>query len=76
MGSTWKPLPDELSGSARRLTEELRAVKDRSGLSLSDMAAATHYSKASWEHPGTAGAAASRPDPAQPPATALRGRGR
>jgi len=49
MGSTWKPLPDELSDSARLLTEELRAVKDRSGLSLSEMATATHYSRASWE---------------------------
>ncbi|WP_198035239.1 helix-turn-helix domain-containing protein [Streptacidiphilus rugosus] len=38
-----------MRGSARRLTEELRAVKDRSGLSLTQIGTATHYSKASWE---------------------------
>ncbi|MEE1823164.1 DUF2690 domain-containing protein [Streptomyces sp. BE20] len=49
MGSAWKKLPDELSAPARRLTEELRAVKDVTGLSLSELAARTHYSRASWE---------------------------
>ncbi|MBC3839896.1 helix-turn-helix domain-containing protein [Streptacidiphilus sp. 4-A2] len=49
MGSTWKPLPEELSDAGRKLAEELRSIKDSSGLSLSAMAAATHYSKASWE---------------------------
>ncbi|MFI6847513.1 DUF2690 domain-containing protein [Kitasatospora sp. NBC_00085] len=49
MASAWKQLPDELSDPARRLTEELRAVKDATGLSLSELAARTHYSRASWE---------------------------
>ncbi|WP_327676691.1 helix-turn-helix domain-containing protein [Kitasatospora sp. NBC_00458] len=49
MGSAWKKLPDELSAPARRLTEELRAVKDTTGLSLSELATRTHYSRASWE---------------------------
>ncbi|WP_370121336.1 DUF2690 domain-containing protein [Streptacidiphilus sp. MAP12-33] len=38
-----------MRGRARRLTEELRAIKDRSGLSLTQIGARTHYSKASWE---------------------------
>ncbi|MEV0191374.1 DUF2690 domain-containing protein [Kitasatospora purpeofusca] len=49
MGSAWKQLPDDLSDPARLLTEELRAVKDATGLSLSELAARTHYSRASWE---------------------------
>ncbi|MFE2720916.1 DUF2690 domain-containing protein [Kitasatospora sp. NPDC059327] len=49
MGSAWKQLPDDLSVPARRLTEELRAVKDATGLSLSELASRTHYSRASWE---------------------------
>ncbi|MEV0531782.1 DUF2690 domain-containing protein [Kitasatospora sp. NPDC050463] len=49
MGSAWKQLPDDLSVPAKLLTEELRAVKDATGLSLSDLASRTHYSRASWE---------------------------
>ena len=49
MGSDWRPLPEELPLSARLLTEQLRALKDANGLSLADLAAATHYSRASWE---------------------------
>ncbi|MGV9264341.1 DUF2690 domain-containing protein [Kitasatospora sp. NPDC003701] len=49
MGSAWKQLPDDLSVPAKRLTEELRAVKDATGLSLSELASRTHYSRASWE---------------------------
>ncbi|MFJ3788287.1 DUF2690 domain-containing protein [Kitasatospora sp. NPDC090091] len=49
MASAWKELPDELSESAARLTERLRAVKDATGLSLSELATRTHYSRASWE---------------------------
>ncbi|MFE7562626.1 DUF2690 domain-containing protein [Kitasatospora sp. NPDC057500] len=49
MGSAWKQLPDDLSVPAKLLTEELRAVKDATGLSLSELAARTHYSRASWE---------------------------
>ncbi|MBV2153871.1 helix-turn-helix transcriptional regulator, partial [Kitasatospora sp. SUK 42] len=49
MASAWKELPAELSEPARLLAEELRAVKDAAGLSLSELAARTHYSRASWE---------------------------
>ncbi|MFJ2861418.1 DUF2690 domain-containing protein [Kitasatospora sp. NPDC087314] len=49
MGSAWKNLPEELSEPARRLAEELRTIKDAAGLSLSELAARTHYSRASWE---------------------------
>ncbi|WP_406198334.1 DUF2690 domain-containing protein [Kitasatospora sp. NBC_01560] len=49
MASAWKQLPDDLSAPAKRLTEELRAVKDTTGLSLSELATRTHYSRASWE---------------------------
>ncbi|MFJ7273096.1 DUF2690 domain-containing protein [Kitasatospora sp. NPDC098663] len=49
MGSAWKNLPEELSGPARLLAEELRVIKDTAGLSLSELAARTHYSRASWE---------------------------
>ncbi|MFF1906098.1 DUF2690 domain-containing protein [Kitasatospora sp. NPDC058218] len=49
MGSAWKQLPDDLSVPAKLLTEELRAVKDATGLSLSELASRTHYSRASWE---------------------------
>ncbi|GAA2825903.1 DUF2690 domain-containing protein [Kitasatospora sp. CM 4170] len=49
MASAWKELPDELSEPAARLTDRLRAVKDATGLSLSELATRTHYSRASWE---------------------------
>ncbi|MFD8784334.1 helix-turn-helix domain-containing protein [Kitasatospora sp. NPDC059599] len=49
MGSAWKNLPEELSEPARHLAEELRAIKDAAGLSLSELATRTHYSRASWE---------------------------
>ncbi|WP_030233540.1 helix-turn-helix domain-containing protein [Streptomyces sp. NRRL S-350] len=49
MGSVWKQLPEELSEPARHLAEELRAIKDAAGLSLSELATRTHYSRASWE---------------------------
>ncbi|WP_195911011.1 helix-turn-helix domain-containing protein [Streptomyces kaniharaensis] len=49
MGSAWKQLPEELTGPARSLTEELRTLKDAAGLSLSELATRTHYSRASWE---------------------------
>ncbi|MBO1417931.1 XRE family transcriptional regulator [Streptomyces sp. FH025] len=49
MASAWKELPAELSEPARLLAEELRAIKDAAGLSLSELAARTHYSRASWE---------------------------
>ena len=49
MGPVWRPLPDELPLPARLLVEQLRELKDAHGLSLADIAAATHYSRASWE---------------------------
>ncbi|WP_377272379.1 DUF2690 domain-containing protein [Peterkaempfera sp. SMS 1(5)a] len=49
MSTAWKPLPDDISGTARELVEALRAVKDVHGLTLAEIAARTHYSKASWE---------------------------
>lgn len=49
MGSQWRPLPEELPLPARLLTERLRALKDANALSLADISAATHYSRASWE---------------------------
>ncbi|MFE6054760.1 DUF2690 domain-containing protein [Kitasatospora sp. NPDC056446] len=49
MASAWKELPEQLSEPARLLVEELRAIKDTAGLSLSELAARTHYSRASWE---------------------------
>ncbi|MER7581730.1 DUF2690 domain-containing protein [Kitasatospora sp. NPDC097691] len=49
MGSAWKNLPEELSEPARQLAEELRTIKDAAGLSLSELASRTHYSRASWE---------------------------
>ncbi|MFD1276803.1 helix-turn-helix domain-containing protein [Streptomyces kaempferi] len=45
----WQPLPDDLSAQRRRLTEELRLHKDRSGLSLASLAAKTAYSATSWQ---------------------------
>ncbi|WP_165845683.1 helix-turn-helix domain-containing protein [Streptacidiphilus pinicola] len=49
MRANWRPIPDHVCGDYRRLTLELRAIKDRSGLSLTQIGARTHYSKASWE---------------------------
>jgi transcriptional regulator with XRE-family HTH domain len=49
MASLPKPLPESLPAPTRRLVERLREIKDENGLSLSDLAVRTHYSKASWE---------------------------
>ncbi|MFJ4186175.1 DUF2690 domain-containing protein [Kitasatospora sp. NPDC089509] len=49
MAAAWKDLPEELSEPARLLAQELRTIKDAAGLSLSELAALTHYSRASWE---------------------------
>jgi len=49
VGSTWSPLPTGLNPAARRLVGELRTLKDEHGLSLAQLSAATHYSRASWE---------------------------
>ncbi|MFJ7244950.1 DUF2690 domain-containing protein [Kitasatospora sp. NPDC098652] len=49
MSQHWKPLPDDLSEPARRLVEELRAVKDAHRISLAELGRLTYLSKASWE---------------------------
>ncbi|WP_371522048.1 DUF2690 domain-containing protein [Kitasatospora sp. NBC_01300] len=49
MSQSWKPLPDDLSEPARRLAEELRAVKDAHQISLAELGKRTYLSKASWE---------------------------
>ena len=45
----WAPLPAGLNPAARRLVGELRTLKDTHGLSLAQLSASTHYSRASWE---------------------------
>ncbi|MFE9611887.1 helix-turn-helix domain-containing protein [Streptomyces sp. NPDC006012] len=45
----WKPLPDTLEPDARAVVEQLRRLKDRSGLSLAALAERTLHSKSSWE---------------------------
>ena len=49
MRTNWAPLPSGLNAPARRLVEELRALKDANGLTLAALAGSTHYSRASWE---------------------------
>ncbi|MFJ3216402.1 DUF2690 domain-containing protein [Kitasatospora sp. NPDC086801] len=49
MSQSWQPLPDDLSEPARRLAEELRAVKDAHRISLAELGKRTYLSKASWE---------------------------
>ncbi|MFH9980943.1 DUF2690 domain-containing protein [Streptomyces sp. NPDC017179] len=44
-----KPLPDGLAPDVRHLVVELRALKDRAGLSLAALAHRTPHSKSSWE---------------------------
>lgn len=45
----WSPLPSRLSNEARLLVQELRTLKDSTGLSLAGLSARTHYSRSSWE---------------------------
>ncbi|ANP52931.1 transcriptional regulator with XRE-family HTH domain [Streptomyces griseochromogenes] len=45
----WKPLPDDLASDVRHLVAELRALKDRAGLSLAALAGRTPHSRSSWE---------------------------
>ncbi|MGI5457229.1 helix-turn-helix domain-containing protein [Streptomyces sp. CA-249302] len=44
----WQPLPDDLSPEVRNFVEQLRLLKDRTGLSLVSLGARTAYSKSSW----------------------------
>ncbi|MCF3133852.1 helix-turn-helix domain-containing protein [Streptomyces olivochromogenes] len=45
----WQPLPQELPSEVRNFVEQLRTLKDRTGLSLVALGARTAYSKSSWQ---------------------------
>ncbi|QMU79243.1 DUF2690 domain-containing protein [Streptacidiphilus sp. PB12-B1b] len=45
----WQQLPDSLDPDVRRLVEQLRLLKDRSGRSLQSLAEATACSKSAWQ---------------------------
>ncbi|GGR71536.1 hypothetical protein GCM10010252_07420 [Streptomyces aureoverticillatus] len=45
----WQPLPDRLPPEVRHLVEQLRRLKDHTGLSLVALGARTAYSKSSWQ---------------------------
>ncbi|MFI1162331.1 helix-turn-helix domain-containing protein [Streptomyces sp. NPDC020801] len=45
----WQPLPDDLPPEVRHFVEQLRLLKDRTGLSLVALGARTAYSKSSWQ---------------------------
>ncbi|MER6123972.1 helix-turn-helix transcriptional regulator [Streptomyces sp. NPDC001795] len=45
----WQPLPDDLPPEVRHFVEQLRLLKDRTGLSLVALGAQTAYSKSSWQ---------------------------
>jgi transcriptional regulator with XRE-family HTH domain len=46
---TWQPLPDDLPPEVRHFVEQLRQLKDTTGLSLAALGARTAYSKSSWQ---------------------------
>jgi hypothetical protein len=45
----WQALPDDLPPEVRHFVEQLRQLKDRTGLSLVSLGARTAYSKSSWQ---------------------------
>ncbi|MFC8240841.1 helix-turn-helix domain-containing protein [Streptomyces chartreusis] len=45
----WQPLPDDLPSEVRHFVDQLRQLKDRTGLSLVALGARTAYSKSSWQ---------------------------
>ncbi|MFG2964243.1 helix-turn-helix domain-containing protein [Streptomyces sp. NPDC048288] len=45
----WQPLPEELPAEVRHFVEQLRLLKDDTGLSLVSLGARTAYSKSSWQ---------------------------
>ncbi|MGQ4386397.1 helix-turn-helix domain-containing protein [Streptomyces sp. SAS_270] len=45
----WQPLAEELPPEVRHFVEQLRLLKDRTGLSLVALGARTAYSKSSWQ---------------------------
>lgn len=48
MVSRWRPLPDTLDPAGQLLAQELRVLKERTGLSLDGLARKTPYSKSAW----------------------------
>ena len=49
VGTSGAQLPEGIGPAARRLAQELRALKEALGLTLTQLGAQTHYSRASWE---------------------------
>ncbi|MER5404835.1 helix-turn-helix transcriptional regulator [Streptomyces sp. NPDC002769] len=45
----WQPLPGELPAEVRHFVEQVRLLKDSTGLSLVALGARTAYSKSSWQ---------------------------
>ena len=45
----WQPLPGDLPPEVRHFVEQVRQLKDRTGLSLVALGARTAYSKSSWQ---------------------------
>ncbi|SDK75128.1 helix-turn-helix domain-containing protein [Streptomyces indicus] len=45
----WQPLPEELPAEVAHFVEQLRLLKDRTGLSLVALGKRTSYSKSSWQ---------------------------
>ncbi|MEU6353959.1 helix-turn-helix transcriptional regulator [Streptomyces sp. NPDC047072] len=64
----WQPLPDDLPSEVRHFVEQLRQLKDRTGLSLVALGARTAYSKSSWHRYLNAG----QPPPRQAVAALCR----
>ncbi|MHC3468281.1 helix-turn-helix domain-containing protein [Streptomyces sp. 7R007] len=64
----WQPLPEDLPPEVRRFVEQLRLLKDRTGLSLVALGARTAYSKSSWHRYLNAG----QPPPRQAVAALCR----
>ncbi|MDH6549220.1 helix-turn-helix transcriptional regulator [Streptomyces sp. SAI-041] len=66
--SGWQALPDDLPPEVRHFVEQLRRLKDRTGLSLVALGARTAYSKSSWHRYLNAG----QPPPRQAVAALCR----
>ncbi|WP_369261431.1 helix-turn-helix domain-containing protein [Streptomyces sp. R35] len=47
--SAWQPLPEQLPTEVSHFVEQLRRLKDSTGLSLVALGARTAYSKSSWQ---------------------------
>lgn len=45
----WQPLPEEFPAEVRHFVEQLRLLKDRTGMSLVALGTRTAYSKSSWQ---------------------------